>query len=44
MDVLDNFGLVTGQEEITMEWSVPVNAYDNIFQSMLSFFELSTME
>ena len=44
MDVTDNFGIVTGQEDIPMVWSVPVNAYDNIFQSMLSFFELSTME
>ena len=27
-----------------MIWTVPANAYDNIFQSMLSFFELATTE
>ena len=31
VDVTDNFGIVTGQEDIPMVWSVPVNAYDNIF-------------
>lgn len=26
------------------EWTVPINNYDNIFSSMLTFFEISTLE
>lgn len=26
------------------EWSVPINNYDNILTSMLTFFEISTLE
>lgn len=28
----------------TLEWVVPPNNYDNIFMSMLTFFEVSTLE
>ena len=41
---MDNFGNPNGTLEIPMVWKVPANAYDNIFQSMLSFFELATTE
>ena len=30
--------------EVGFEWVVPPNNYDNIFASMLTFFEISTLE
>jgi hypothetical protein len=32
------------QQETPREWIVPFNNYDNVFRSMITFFEISTLE
>lgn len=36
--------VATKTETLDREWTVPINNYDNIFSSMLTFFEISTLE
>ena len=43
-DILDLNGEVIGKERIKREWEVNINNYDHIFNSMLTFFEISTLE
>ena len=43
-DVKDEYGKVIAQKKIQTEWEVPFNNYDNIFVSMMTFFEISTLE
>lgn len=31
VDIFDNFGNVVGEQSTKMEWSAPINSYDNIF-------------
>jgi hypothetical protein len=41
----DEYGDATGTMHPTARtWSVPPNNYNNVFVSMLTFFEISTLE
>jgi hypothetical protein len=41
----DDYGDPTGKMyETPRIWSVPPNNYNNVFNSMLTFFEISTLE
>lgn len=43
-DIYDLDGETIGKVRIKREWEVNINNYDNIFNSMLTFFEISTLE
>lgn len=40
----DEYGKAIGTKSVATEWEVPFNNYDNIFVSMMTFFEISTLE
>ena len=44
MDVLDENDTKIGTTQVEREWSVPFNRYDDILHSMMTFFEISTLE
>jgi hypothetical protein len=43
-DIPDVNGESIGMERVNREWIVSANNYDNIFLSMITFFEISTLE
>jgi hypothetical protein len=44
VDIINADGVVIGWERQKREWLIPINNYDNIFYSMMTFFEISTLE
>lgn len=44
VDDYDDYGRVIGQKDIPREWEIPFNNYDDILHSMMTFFEISTLE
>ena len=44
MDSYDDWGVVNGTTFADREWKVPINNYDNIFSSMMTFFEICGLE
>jgi hypothetical protein len=43
-EIINGDGEVIGWERTKREWVVPLNNYDDIFHSMMTFFEISTLE
>jgi hypothetical protein len=43
-EVFDYNGETIGLSRAKREWEVNINNYDHIFNSMLTFFEISTLE
>ena len=44
IDITDGDNNVIGWYREQRQWVVPINNYDNIFSSMMTFFEISTLE
>jgi voltage-dependent calcium channel T type alpha-1G len=42
--VIDEFGHQVGNLTLDREWMTPINNYDNIFNSMMTFFEICSLE
>ena len=36
--------MIVGSEMVEREWIIPFNNYNNVFSSMITFFEISTLE
>ena len=43
-DVENNFGQKIGSKRTNRSWDVPFNNYNNVLYSMITFFEISTLE
>ena len=43
-DTYNEVGIKNGTETIEMEWQTPFNNYNNVLFSMITFFEISTLE
>ena len=43
-DIENNFGQKIGSRRTNRSWDVPFNNYNNVFYSMITFFEISTLE
>lgn len=44
VEINDGDGEIIGWERQKREWIIPINNYDDIFHSMMTFFEISTLE
>ena len=43
-DIENEVDVKIGTYRVDREWIVPFNNYDNVFRSMITFFEISTLE
>ena len=43
-EVTNHVGIVVGYERVQRKWYIPENNYNNVFSSVLTFFEISTLE